>query len=172
MEDKQASLVMSLASTSGLALSEELDFVEIDSARTELLTIGVVINELIHRDVGASNTHGNTFRTSATTASCNLALISSKLCSSLTCISACLSVMVPRKPCITSFLRLSHAVHSLENRVLRPIFIKASSGLSSIFSERQITTSSPLQRKSIKMVLRSQKRRLQKEADLRSALIT
>jgi hypothetical protein len=48
-------------------------------------------------------------------------------------------------------------LHSLENRALRPIFIKASSGLSSIFSERQITTSSPLQRKSIKMVLRSSK---------------
>ena len=95
MEGKRALLVMSLASTSDLALSEELDFVKIDSARTELLTIGVVINELIHRDVGVGNTHGNAFRTSATTASCNLALISSKLCSSLTCISACLSLMVP-----------------------------------------------------------------------------
>ena len=157
MEDRHAILVMSLAPTPGSALSGELDFGKIDSRRTDLLSIGVAINELTQRDLGVDDTHGNAFRTSATTASCSLTLISSKFCSSLTCISACRSVMVPRKPCITPFLRSSHDVHSLGNRVLRPNFIKASSDLSSISSERHITTSSPLKRKSVKMVPRSPK---------------
>ena len=156
VESRHAILVMSLASTPGLALSEEFDFGKIDSGRTDPLSIGAAISELTQRCVGADNTHGNVFRTSATTASCSLTVILSKLCSSLTCISACRSIMVPRKPCITSLLRLSHAVHSLGNCVLRPNFIKASSDLSSMFSERHIT-SSPLKHKSVKMVLRSPK---------------
>jgi len=147
MEGRQAILVTSLASTPGLAPSEEVDFGKIDSGRTDLLSIGAAINELTQRDVGADNAHGYSFRTSAITAPCSLTLISSKLCSSLTCISSCRSVTVPRKPCLTSFLRLSHAMHSSGNRVLRTTFIKASSDVSSTLSERHITTSSPLKRK-------------------------
>ena len=171
MEGRQAILVTSLESTPGLAPLEELDFGKMDSGRTDLLSIGAAINELTQRSVGVDNPHGYSFRTSAITAPCSLTLISSKLCSSLTCISSCRSVTVPRKPCFTSFLRLSHVVHSSGNRFLRPSFIKASSDLSSILSERHITTSSSLKRKSVKMELRSPKRRLQKEADLRSTLI-
>jgi len=69
MEGRQAILVTSLASVPGLALSEELDFGKIESRRTDLLSIGAAINELTQRDVGVDSTHGNAFRTSATTAS-------------------------------------------------------------------------------------------------------
>ena len=144
MEGRLAILVTSLASAPGLALSEELDFGKIDSRRTNLLSSRTAINEFTQRDVGSDDTHGNAFRTSEATDSRSLTLISSKPCSSLRCISACRSEMVRRKPCVTSSLRLSHAVHSLGNSALRPIFIKASSDLSSIFSERHITTLSPL----------------------------
>jgi hypothetical protein len=46
MKGRQAILVTSLASTPGLALSEELDFGKIDSGRTDLLSIGAAVNGL------------------------------------------------------------------------------------------------------------------------------
>ena len=49
MEGRRAILVMSLASTPGSALLEELDLGKIDLRRTGLLSIGVPINELTDR---------------------------------------------------------------------------------------------------------------------------
>ncbi len=49
MKGRQAILVASLASTPGLALSEDLDFGKIDPGRTDLLSMGAAINELTQR---------------------------------------------------------------------------------------------------------------------------
>lgn len=87
------------------------------------------------------------------TASRSLIFISSRLRSSLVCISFCRSVRFCWKRCIIPSLFVFHDENSFGNRLIRPNFIKVSKDSSSIFSERRSTTSSPLKHDSVKVVL-------------------
>ena len=90
--------------------------------------------------------HRKAFSTSTITASRSSTFISSRSRASVVRISFCRSVRIPWKRFVISFLRLSHVANSFGNRLMRLNFINVSKDLSSIFSERQSTTSSALKR--------------------------
>ena len=154
-ENRYVLRVTSLVSTLCLVASEVLDWGKTALRGTDLLSIATATDQLTHRVARVDSAHGTAFSTSIITASrsLNLLINSSRFRSSIVCISLCRSVRVRSKRCIIPVLRLFHVANSFGTQSLGPSVIKVSKDSSLIFSERQSTTSSPLERDIINVVL-------------------